>query len=234
MNLVLDQRVLLFDIDGTLLLSGGAGMRALDRAFEKITGSPNGMNDVIPDGKTDYLIVEEAFRMNFPDMKYGKEETEIILNYYLEFLEEELINSKNFRLMPGVPEILDSCRENDDILLGLATGNLEKGSELKLRHADLWDYFKFGGYGSDAIDRTDVVKAAIQKATAISKEPIELKQIFVIGDTPNDIICAHEAGVKAIGVGAARYSCRELLHHKPDFLLEDLTSPEDLFRCLYL
>jgi len=225
-------RVLLFDIDGTLLLSGGAGGRSLERAIKKITGRDGGMNDVLPDGKTDYLIIEEAFRVNFPALGLGPKEIEATLELYLDFLEDEVADSKGFRLMPGVPEILDACRDEDRILLGLATGNLEEGAEIKMERAGLWHYFSFGGFGSDAIQRTDMVRVAVRRANETVGAAVPAEQIFVIGDTPHDILCAHEAGVRAIGVGASRFSCEELAHHKPDFLLEDLTSPKALFKCL--
>ena len=206
-------RALLFDIDGTLLLSGGAGNRSLDRAIKKVTGRDGGMNDVLPDGKTDYLIIEEAFRVNFPDLPLGPKEIEATLEAYLESLEEEVAASRGFRLMPGVPAVLDACRARGDLLLGLATGNLEEGARIKMERAGLWEYFSFGGYGSDAIQRTDMVRAAIRRTWEAAGFEVPPERIFVIGDTPHDILCAHEAGVRGIGVGAARFSCKELAHY---------------------
>jgi len=227
-------RVLLFDIDGTLLLSGGAGSRSLERAIQRITGRRGGMNDVLPDGKTDYLIIEEAFRVNFPDLPLGPKDIQAALEAYLEFLEEEVVASEGFRLMPGVPAVLDACRAREDLLLGLATGNLEAGAKIKLAQAGLESYFSFGGFGSDAIQRTDMVKVAMHRASDKAGFEIAPEQIYVIGDTPHDILCAHEAGVRAIGVGAARFSCEELAHYEPDGLLEDLSSPDALFELIGL
>jgi len=224
-------RVLLFDIDGTLLLSGGAGNRSLDRAMKKLTGREGGMNDVLPDGKTDYLIIEEAFRVNFADLGLGPEAVRKTLEYYLEILEEEVRSSKGFRLMPGVPAVLNACRDAGH-LLGLATGNLEKGARIKLDRAGLSEYFDFGGYGSDAITRTDMVHAAVRKARAAAGFDVRGEHIYAIGDTPYDIICPHEAGIRAIGVGASRFSCEELAEYHPEFLLDDLTDPEALLKCL--
>ena len=222
----------MFDIDGTLLLSGGAGCRALEQAIEGITGKSGGMNDVLPDGKTDYLIVEEAFRVNFPEMNLGWREIEDTLCKYLTLLPKEISASKGFRLMPGVPDLLDACRERPQTLLGIATGNLEKGAEIKLRHAGLWEYFSFGGYGSDAIERVDLVRVAVQRAQTIAGGSIPLQQIYVIGDTPYDILCAQGAGVRSIGVGAAHFSCRELATYHPDFLLENLSDISGFLECL--
>lgn len=225
-------RVLLFDIDGTLLLSGGAGSRSLERAIQRMTGRGGGMNDVLPDGKTDYLIIEEAFRVNFPDLPLGPKDVQAALEAYLEFLEEEVAASEGFRLMPGVPGVLEACQAREDLLLGLATGNLEAGAKIKLARAGLQKYFSFGGFGSDAIQRTDMVRAAIRRTWEAAGFEVPHEQIYVIGDTPHDILCAHEAGVRAIGVGAARFSCEELTHYHPDALLEDLSSPEAFLECV--
>ncbi len=224
-----EPRILLFDIDGTLLLSGGAGNRSLERAMMTVTGRPGGMTDVLPDGKTDYSIIEEAFRVNFRDMALGEEDIERTLEIYLESLEEEVHKSEKFRLMPGVPAILDACLDAGH-RLGLATGNLEEGARIKLERAGLWHYFKFGGYGSDAADRTEMTRAAVRKARAAVGEDVPSERIYVIGDTPHDILCAHEAGVRAVGVGAARFTCGELAHHHPELLLEDLSRAEEFLR----
>jgi len=157
-----EKRYLLFDIDGTLLLTGGAGYRSLERALRRKTGRDGGMNDVLPDGKTDYLIIDEAFRVNFPDLKYENADIEETLEYYLEYLVEEVAQSEKFRLMPGIPHLLDVCAQAGHVL-GLATGNLERGSQVKLTRAGLWEFFPFGGFGSDGITRTDMVRAGVRK-----------------------------------------------------------------------
>jgi phosphoglycolate phosphatase-like HAD superfamily hydrolase len=135
-------------------------------------------------------------------------------------------SSEKFRLMPGVPAILDACLEAGH-RLGLATGTLEEGARIKLERARLWHYFEFGGYGSDAADRTEMTRAAVRKARAAVGEDVPSERIYVIGDTPHDILCAHEAGVRAVGVGAARFTCGELAHHHPELLLEDLSRAEE-------
>ena len=229
-----EQIILLFDIDGTLLLTGGAGNRSLNHAIETVTGLAEGMNDVIPDGKTDYLIIEEAFRLNFPDKVLSPEHVEKVLQAYEQVMENELERSERFRLMPGVPDILEACLKRKELVLGLATGNLENTSWMKLHRGKLQEYFSFGGFGSDARDRTDMVRKAIRRACEYTGQELRLENIYVIGDTPHDILCAHEAGIRAIGVGAARFNCDELAHYHPEGLLPDLKSPDALFRLLGL
>lgn len=227
-----NQLLLLFDIDGTLLLSGGAGNRALNRSIEQITGQCEGMTDVIPDGKTDYLIIEEAFRLNCSHLGLGEKEIRAVLEIYPRIMAEEVAASEKFRLMPGVPDILDACQTRGDCLLGVATGNLEEGARIKLSRGNLLEYFLFGGYGSDAIDRTEIVRKAIERGCAHAGKEVPPDSIFVIGDTPHDIFCARKLGVRSIGVAAARFNEHELREAQPDWVLPDLTDPARFFACL--
>jgi phosphoglycolate phosphatase-like HAD superfamily hydrolase len=140
-------------------------------------------------------------------------------------LEEEIrtaAEAKRIRLLPGVKELLDALACQPDLALGLVTGNLEQGAQIKLAGAGLTHYFHFGGYGSDSEDRTTLIRLGIQRGTQwVAPAPVE--DAIVIGDTPLDIIHGQAAGARVIAVASARYDLAELQRHHPDLLVSDLT-----------
>jgi len=225
-------RVLLFDIDATLLLSGGAGRRALDKTFFELYGVPAAMSDVKPDGKTDPLIIREIFQQKLPAL-VPEREFQKVAKVYLEYLEVEVETSPGFCLMPGVKELLERLSAIESFALGLATGNLEQGAWIKLRRAGLDGYFRFGGFGSDSEDRTEVIRAAMRRAGVFLGRHVSPTSVYVIGDTPRDIVHARNAGVGAIAVATGRSSVEELMNYAPDHVLEDLSRTEDVIRLLY-
>jgi len=125
--------------------------------------------------------------------------------------------------MPGVPELLEALSRIPRIGLGLATGNLEDGAYIKLRRAGLGSYFSFGGFGSDSENRTEVVLAAIRRAGEHLKEEVPLDTVYVIGDTPRDIVHAKEAGVRTVAVATGSSDAEELSRYDPDYLFKDLS-----------
>jgi phosphoglycolate phosphatase-like HAD superfamily hydrolase len=197
----------LFDIDGTLIGTHGAGMRALERAVADRHGREGAARGVRADGKTDPAIVVEIF-----ERIHGRAATEAeiaaILERYLTHLDDEVARSR-YQVMPGVAAALDAI-EARGLPLGLATGNVERGAEIKLRRGDLWRHFAFGGYGSDAAERGALVARAIERAEARAGRAIARADIWVIGDTPRDIAAARACGVRAIGVATGP--------HRPDAL----------------
>jgi len=225
-------KVLLFDIDATLLLSGRAGTRALNRTFEELYGIQSAMDDIRPDGKTDPLIFREIFQNRLPgiapDLEFQR-----AADLYLGYLEEELNDSPGFCLMPGVETLLEELSGQKGIALGLATGNLEKGAWLKLKRGGLADYFHFGGYGSDAENRTDLVRVAMKRAEAHVGEAVPAGDIFVIGDTQRDILHAKEAGVRTVAVATGRTTEEELARHEPDHLFRDLSSTQKVLEVFF-
>ncbi len=223
-------RLVLFDIDGTLMLTGGAGMRAFYRALEQVFGIPVDSELIRPDGKTDPLIAREFLRHFGQESRWNADSRDQLFRLYLSHLEEEVKAAREsncIRILPGVRELLEALVAQTDFALGLVTGNLEGGAEIKLRNADLAHYFRFGGYGSDSEDRTILIRIAIQRGTqAIA--PARMDAAFVIGDTPLDIIHGRAAGAIVIAVASAKYAATDLNSYFPDLLLSDLTPVETI------
>ena len=217
-------RLVLFDIDGTLILTGGAGMRAFFRAFERVFRIPVKSEVIRPDGKTDPLIAKELLEYFGRRSLWNEESRAALFSSYLELLAEEMAQAKarqSIRVLPGVSELLEALARDRRFELGLVTGNLEGGAHIKLGEAGLDGFFKFGGYGSDSEDRTELIRCAIGRGSQIiSPEPVEAA--IVIGDTPLDIIHGHPAGASVIAVASARYSVPDLDKHRPDMLLPAL------------
>jgi len=222
-------KILLFDIDGTLILSGGAGSRALTKAFQKLYGIPNAMDGIDAHGKTDPEIVREIFERKL-SIQPSNAQIEEVLREYLNHLEAEVADSEGYKVLPGVKKALDVLSRGSEYLLGLATGNIREGARIKLSRGGLWKYFRFGGFGSDASVRWQIVRKAVERALQMT-EFDDPDLILVIGDTPRDIWAAHRAGVKALGVATSKFSVDDLLEAGADAALENLA---DLQRFLEL
>ena len=215
--------LILFDVDGTLLLSGGAGARALNIAFERIYGIPNAMRHVHPHGKTDEFIIQEMFRSHLE--RCGSEpEVKALLDRYLEVLPITVRDSKNFHLMPGIPGLLSYLRSRKDVFMGLGTGNIEEGARIKLSCGGLNKFFSFGGFGSDSGDRTELLEAGFQRGEEIiiKEYPRESVSRWVIGDTWRDVAAGRACGAKTIAVATGGDSLYELASASPDFLFATL------------
>ncbi len=222
-------KLLLFDIDQTLINSGGAGLRALDRACLQLFGIPNAMQNIHPHGKTDPAIAREILRVRLNQTTAVNGQIESILEAYLSFLKEEVRLSPNYRVLPGVISVLDEFLSRRDIVLGLATGNVESGARIKLDRGALNPYFAFGGFGSDSEDRTELVRRAADKAAAQSCAPISPSETYVIGDTPLDIDAGKRAGFKTVGVATGSYSIEELMDSGAMLAIQDFEQGRDPF-----
>jgi phosphoglycolate phosphatase-like HAD superfamily hydrolase len=218
----------MFDIDGTLILTGGAGMRAFFRAFERVFEIPVKSEVIRPDGKTDPLIAMELLAYYGQESRWNGRSSDALFEAYLEYLREEMARAKaqdSIRVLPGVTELLQALAPRRDIALGLVTGNLEGGARIKLAEAGLDQYFRFGGYGSDSADRTELIRRAIRRGEDVAA-PASVEAAIVIGDTPLDVIHGHAAGASVIAVASARYSVEDLQKHHPDFLVPSLAPIE--------
>jgi phosphoglycolate phosphatase-like HAD superfamily hydrolase len=217
-------RLVLFDIDGTLVLTGGAGMRAFCRAMHDIFHVDAGHSNFRPDGKTDPLIAKELLAGFGMENQWRGKTREALFSTYLIYLEEEMRRAKEeglIRILPGVVNLLEKLSAQSDFCVGLVTGNLEKGAHIKLDRVGLSQYFRFGGYGSDSEDRTELIRLGIRRGTRMVA-PAPVDGVFVIGDTPLDIDHGRAAGAKVIAVASAGYSLNELGFHDPDLLLPNL------------
>ena len=222
-------RVLLFDIDATLLKSGHAGLRALDRTFEALYGVTKATEGLRPDGKTDPLIFREMLGRTRPDLE-AEAELSRVGELYVRHLREEVRHSPGFHLMPGVEALLEALSRMPSVRLGVATGNLEEGARIKLGRAGLDHYFAFGGYGSDAEDRSELIRAAIRRAEAYLGGPVEREQVFVIGDTPRDVRHGQAVGARTVAVATGNSGVEELANCGPDHLFEDFTRTAEVTR----
>ena len=223
--------LLLFDVDGTLILTGGAGIRAFQRAFRELFNMEAVTDGIRFHGRTDPEIVEDIFAVRL-SRSPTPEELQAICSRYLAYLEEEVPHSPGFRIMPGLPDLLEVLARRADVRLGLATGNLEGAARIKLGRPDLNRYFPFGGFGSDAKDRTALIHKAIERGmTLLGRSQQEIK-VFVIGDTDLDITCGRQAGATTVAVATGGDSWEILLQASPDHLLKDLSRPEEFLAIL--
>lgn len=215
-------KLFLFDLDGTLVSTGGAGLKALDRTFDDIYGIKNVMSTVAPHGKTDPAIFREIFKVHLKrDML--KDDLTLVGHAYLRYLAVELRYTKTYKILPGVQNFLDLLMTRGDILIGLGTGNLEQGARLKLVRSNLNPYFPFGGFGSDAEWRVDVLKMGHRRAEERCHAKIKPEAVFVIGDTKLDVEAAHLAGFRSVAVSHGSSDREELAAAGPEFILDDLT-----------
>ena len=223
-------KLILFDIDGTILLTGGAAVRAVNRAFEKLFGIPNAMDGIRADGKTDPIILREIFHKNL-GRDFQPEEASIVYKEYVLFLRDEITDSTGFRIMPGITQLIKTLSSiQEGVTLGLATGNIEEGARIKLRRSRLDSYFKFGGFGSDSEERNQLIRIAIERGKNLFNHKQEFEATFVIGDTPFDIVHGREAGAKVVAVATGSYSADELEKYDPDFLFDDFSDFESVLK----
>lgn len=210
-------RLVLFDIDGTLLLSGGAGTRSLYRAFQIRYGIEPDWTLIRFDGKTDPLIIQEIVS------KYGVEDDpgQELYDIYLSILPDEIRRSPNFQVLAGARELVIQLSADPGFLIGLATGNVETGARLKVERAGLSSYFSFGGYGSDSGNRTELIRTAIRRGSELTAPRVP-DEVFVIGDTPRDIRHGRAAGAITIAVATGNYELDELRSHDPDLAVAGL------------
>ncbi|HWM63880.1 MAG TPA: HAD family hydrolase [Solirubrobacterales bacterium] len=213
-----DTRAVLFDIDGTLLVTGGAGGAAWRRAFEELHGVDVDIADHTDAGMTDPEIAAIVFREVIGREGSPEERAKAIASY-LKHLPDTVAESEGYRVMPGVEPLLDRLIDGG-LLLGLVTGNIEAAAHIKLARASLNRFFSFGGYGSDSADRTEVTKAALRRGELVSGGTLADGASIAVGDTPRDVKAGHGAGIQVVGVATGSYSVKELRDAGADWLLE--------------
>lgn len=193
-------RVLLFDIDGTLLLTGGAGAGAMKLAFREVLGSDESFAEISFSGRTDTAIFRDALRLNGED-EQSDELIQQLKRHYLDLLPTTLHEFQG-ELMPGIADLLNALSQRPDVVLGLATGNFRAGAFLKLRHYGIDQHFRDGGFGDDVDDRASMVDAAVRRVANGAART----DVLVIGDTPLDVAGALANNVVPVGVATGVYS----------------------------
>ena len=218
-------RLVLFDIDGTILRSNGAGRRAMLAALREVFGAA-GPEDHRYDGKTDPQIVREVMRLEGHHDAHIDERMDALMSLYLARLGRELEDTDTL-VYPGIVELLDALERRHDTILGLLTGNLREGAYAKLRAAGIDpDRFRVGAFGSDHEHRPELPAVARQRAQAELGVNLEGEHLVIIGDTPADIECGRSLGVRAIGVATGSFSVDELRRYNPHAVFETLADTD--------
>lgn len=219
-----------FDIDGTLINTGGAGRIAFAETFRHLFGVEQISTDVAFAGRSDRAIAQDLMRVHGIDVT--PENWLRFTTAFLPRLEQVLIHSAG-EILPGVVELLDELSARNHVRIGLLTGNIAAGARAKLSHYRLFERFAFGGYGDDWTDRCDIAVAALEAAkTHLNGTWHEGRQLIVIGDTPADIQCARAIKAVAVGVATGGASREQLAEAKPDILLADLSDSRELLSLL--
>ena len=211
--------VALFDIDGTLVLTSGAGMRALERAAVEICGVAGATRGIEADGKTDHLLAAEIAAA-LPPGAVDDGFAERLFAAYVVHLVDEVARSQ-YRVLPGV-EVAIAAAEACVPAVGLATGNIAHAARIKLEPGDLWRRFPFGGFGCDAAERPALVGRAVERAEGRLGRTVPRDEVVVIGDTPRDVHAAHAIGARAVGVATGRYDVDALRATGADWVVETL------------
>lgn len=215
-------RLVLFDIDGTLIRTGGAGVRAFERTGELEFQVSNGTSSMQFAGRTDMSLVREFFR------RHGIAETPAHFERFFDryvFLLDHFLSVCQGRLCPGVPEFLSALQQRPEPpLLGLLTGNTRLGAEIKLRHYGLWDRFVVGAFGDDHEDRNRLAEIARERGCRVRGRSLAPEEILVVGDTPRDVACGRAIGARVLAVATGGATAAALHESGPDWVVEDLRS----------
>ena len=203
-------KLVLFDIDGTLVLTGGAGVRAMNRACTAVLGIDDALAGVEYAGRTDWSILHDALEK--AGLQLDSARLDAIRTRYVSLLQEEIHHRGTGvkAVLPGIRPLLDSLAAQDDVFLGLLTGNFAEAARIKLEYFDLWRFFRCGAFGDDSPDRNALVPFAVTRARACGLSDTAAERVFVIGDTPNDIACAHAAGAISVAVATGNFSVDQL------------------------
>jgi phosphoglycolate phosphatase-like HAD superfamily hydrolase len=229
-------RLLLFDVDGTLVLTGRAGVRAMNRAFEDVFGVADGFAGLKFAGRTDFAIVTEAIANHDHSTAAARAaHLDAFRERYLEHLAQEIhADVPGKGVLPGVRELLDALAGREDAVCALLTGNYRDGARIKLSYFDLWRYFEWGAFGGDTGNRNDLLVHALAEAAGRGLGAFGTDDIVVIGDTPHDIACARSGGARSIGVATGPHGVEELLSVGATVALADLSDTRAVLQTLGL
>ncbi|HLJ10546.1 MAG TPA: HAD family hydrolase [Planctomycetaceae bacterium] len=217
--------VCLFDIDGTLIHTRGAGMAALREGLRSAFGVDEPTDQVAVHGRTDRGITRDLFRFHGIDDR--QEHWERFRAAYLRALPASLA-ARTGSVLPGIVALLEGLRARHDVVLGLLTGNTREGARIKLSHFALDQYFEFGGFGDNHLERDDVAREALAAVTGRVNGRLDLDRVWVIGDTPTDVSCGRAIGARTIAVATGNHTLEELSAAAPDHLAPDFSDPEPI------
>jgi len=221
--------ILLFDIDGTLLNTGGAGQSAMEKTLAAEFGMTRPIEGISTAGRTDRGITQDLFK--FYDIVMSDENWDRFHDRYTDNLKAAL-NGSPGQILPGIPELLAALQARDDVTMGLLTGNFEHGARIKLEHYALDEFFEFGGYGDHHADRDDIARDVFRVLQSRHGDDIDTDRVWVIGDTPHDVQCGRAIGARVAAVGTGMFALETLAESQPDHLFEDFSEYERLLAML--
>jgi phosphoglycolate phosphatase len=225
-------RVLLFDIDGTLIWGHGVGHRALVRAMEEVFGTAGTHEEYDWRGKTDPLIVHDLLRhAGIPEATVAARLSDCF-DRYVQHLDARLANGERIDILPGITELLAGLAGRPEVMIGLLTGNVEKGAITKLRPTGLLPFFSVGAYGSDEPDRRRLPSVARERIRTLTGRDVDFADMTIIGDTPLDVDCARACGARAVAVATGQHSLAELAACEPDDLFPSFADVDAAVRAL--
>jgi phosphoglycolate phosphatase-like HAD superfamily hydrolase len=225
----LQKRLLLFDIDGTLIHSAGAGVHSLRHTLAERFQIQDDLANIEIAGMTDSGIVMNI--LNKHRIPTTNENIAAFLDTYVHFLSLELPRRVG-QLLPGVLELLEKLKARPHLVLALLTGNVSRGAQLKLEHYGVWHFFEFGAFADDHHDRNQLGPFAQARAREKHGYEFQANQIDVIGDTPRDIACGKAFGARTVAIATGTWPREELAAHNPDFLFDDLSNVDEVMRTL--
>jgi phosphoglycolate phosphatase len=226
-------KLVLFDVDGTLLTANGAGRRALDQALREVYGTAGPIDSYDFRGGTDPQIVRDLLTLGGVGEGAIAAGEAALYQRYEALLEAEVGDGRGVSLYPGVRELVETLHARGDALVGLLTGNIEAGARIKLRPTGLWPRFRLGAYGSDHADRTRLPRVAAERAEALVGRSFSGRDTVIIGDTPRDIGCARAFGARAVAVATGWHTAEALAAHDPDHVLADFSVQESALAAIF-
>jgi phosphoglycolate phosphatase-like HAD superfamily hydrolase len=219
-------RLVLFDVDGTILTASGAGRNAMHRAFLDVYGTAGPIETYDFRGKTDLVILRDLLAAAGLAAAAVAAGQAAFFDRYLEHLAADLGDGSRVKLFPGVARLVEALAAEPRCVVGLLTGNVEGGARLKLQPTGLWPHFRLGAYGSDDADRTRLPAVAAARAAALVGRPFRGADLVVLGDTPLDVACARAFGAAAIAVATGWHAAADLEACQPDHVFPDLSDTE--------
>jgi phosphoglycolate phosphatase-like HAD superfamily hydrolase len=219
-----EPQAVLFDIDGTLISTGGAGARSWRYAFDELYGIPADIGEFTDAGMTDPTVARLTFKAAVGHDPTPRE-LATVMAAYLDRIPYEVEHSEKYRVLDGADELLRRLGREKGVLLGITSGAVEAAAHIKLSRAGFNRYFPFGGYGSDSPDRIELTQRALERGALLLGEALDPKQVLVVGDTPKDLDAAHGAGCVAVGVATGHYTREQLEEAGADVVLDSLRDP---------
>lgn len=221
-------KLLLWDIDGTILASGGAGMRALENSLTQLLGSSADLSDIDWAGRTDKWITEAIFAKY--EVEHTPELAAKLIDTYLAGLPAHL--SQSTQVLPGIRDRLAEADARPGVVQGLLTGNLERGAKIKLDHFDLWHHFPFGAFADDSAVRNELGPHALRRAAVHAKHEFDPADVWIIGDTPHDIACGKIIGARTLAVATGHHTSDHLAPHQPDAIFANLADSDAFWQLI--